>query len=98
MLSISRYFKSFLLLIIKVIRWSINYVGLGAEFVKLIPILLMVIIVIYPLWSYPLWVWFAFWLGPWSILALFLWLVQWPLIFLLLSYMDKISSSKEKSK
>jgi len=95
MSSISKYFKAFILLIVRVVRWAINYVGPGAELIKLIPILLMVIFIIYPLWSYPLWIWFALWLGPWSIIAFILWLIQWPLIFLLITYIDRILS-KEK--
>lgn len=35
------------------IEWTVDYTGPLAEFVKTIPILLMAVFVLFPVWSYP---------------------------------------------
>lgn len=68
-------------------EWMLDYEGLGAPLVKALYITLLLIVLMYPWWSYPLWINFGLWLGKtWSIIALTLWLIQWPTLFLLTAY------------
>jgi len=46
------------------INWTIDYTGPLAEFVKTIPILLMSAFVLFPVWSYPFWIWAGQTIGP----------------------------------
>lgn len=46
------------------INWTIDYTGPLAELVKTIPILLMFAFVLFPIWSYPFWLWAGQTLGP----------------------------------
>ena len=68
-------------------EWMLDYEGLGAPLVKALYVILLLIVLMYPWWSYPLWINFGLWLGKaWSIIALTLWLIQWPTLFLLAAY------------
>jgi hypothetical protein len=69
--------------LISFLSWTVDYSGIGAEFVKALPVILVLLCVTYPWWSFPFWlrlsllcgeplcyVIYALWVGQWFILGL----------------------------
>ena len=68
--------------ILKVFNWTTDYAGFGAAFVKPIPVLLMLLVISYPGWSFPLWLaWARSVTQLWQYVIYVLWLIQFPVIF-----------------
>jgi hypothetical protein len=66
---------------LKVSKWAIDYTGFGAEFVKPIPVLLMLVVISHPLWSFPMWLMLAHSVTRlWQYVIYVLWIIQLPFI------------------
>jgi hypothetical protein len=58
--------------------WSASYSGRFAFIVKAIPAIMMLIIVAYPWWSFPLWISLSLKVGePWCYGVYAVWVFQW---------------------
>jgi hypothetical protein len=75
-----------------------DYVGPGAEIVKTIPVLIMAILIFYPAWSFPIYLWLSLMYGPpVSYILYTLWVGQILVLALALAYMDYVRKIREKS-
>ena len=60
------------------IGWTLDYTGPLAEIVKAIPILLMAAFLLFPFWTYPLWLWAGQGIGaPGNYVLYVLWWLMW---------------------
>jgi len=93
-----RYFKKAILKIYKKL-WidTCEYSGRGAEIVKAIPVLIIAILIFYPAWSFPIYLWLSLEYGPpLSYILYILWIGQILVLALALAYIDYIRKSREK--
>jgi len=59
----------------------VDYSGQFAFIVKAIPVIIMLVIIAYPWWSYPLWLSLSMTLKePYSYIIYVVWLSQWVLV------------------
>jgi hypothetical protein len=93
-----RYFKKAVLKIYKRL-WidTCEYSGRGAEIVKTIPVLIIAILIFYPAWSFPIYLWLSLVYGPpLSYILYALWVGQILVLALALAYIDYVRKSREK--
>lgn len=74
---------------IKLWNWTVNYAGFGATFIKLIPVVIEVLIISYPVLTYTYILGWSQTLTPaWQLLTLILWFVQFPTIFIVTAWTE----------
>lgn len=83
--------------ILKVAVWASDYTGFGAVFFKPIPVVMMALFIFYPWLSYPLWLRWAHSVPClWQYVIYVLWLIQFPVIFSVVTFVGYYFFRKAK--
>jgi hypothetical protein len=72
-----------------------NYANSGAEIVKVVPALMIFFLIMYPLWSLPIYMWLAIRYGePLNYILYTLWIIQIIVIVLVNAYFEYLRKHK----
>jgi hypothetical protein len=88
--------KKIVAYIVKTFWAACDYSGKGAEVVKTIPVIIIAILLFYPAWSLPLYLWISLMYGsPVNYILYSLWVGQIIIIGAVVAYIDYIKKRKE---
>ena len=89
LVAISNFLKKLISPFTKLFSFASDYAGSGAEFVKILPVLMIALAVSYPLWSFPIYLWLSVVYGePLNYILYTLWISQILIIIAVVAYFD----------
>ena len=97
LVAILNFLKKLISPFTRLFSFATDYAGRGAEMMKIIPVLMITLGIMYPLWSFPLYLWLAVTYGePLNYILYTLWISQILIIVIVVACLDYIRKNRSQ--